>query len=306
MNDEIQMTLDPARAGRLLRLATYASVATAAVLIAAKLAAALMTGSVSVLASLVDSMMDVAASIVNLLAVHYSLQPPDRNHRFGHGKAEPLAGLVQAAFVAGSAVFLVLHAVDRLLYPQPLNDAMVGVSVLLFAMVATGVLLLFQRYVVRRTRSTAIRADALHYATDLLTNAATIAALGLAVLGWPSADPIFAIGIAGYILYSAGQIGHESIQLLMDRELSPEVHEQIKRIVRDHPQVRGVHDVRTRSSGQTYFIQLHLMLDDLMPLVEAHQVADEVEASILAVFPNADVIIHEDPTTEPPPPPLPG
>jgi ferrous-iron efflux pump FieF len=306
MTDQAQITLDPARAGRLLRLATYASVATAAILIAAKLAAALMTGSVSVLASLVDSMMDVAASIVNLLAVHYSLQPPDRDHRFGHGKAEPLAGLVQAAFVAGSAVFLVLHAVDRLLYPQPINDAMVGVSVLLFAMVATGVLLLFQRYVVRRTRSTAIRADALHYATDLLTNAATIAALGLAVLGWPSADPVFAIGIACYILYSAGQIGHESIQLLMDRELSPEVHDQIKRIVRDHPQVRGVHDVRTRSSGQTYFIQLHLMLDDLMPLVEAHQVADEVEASILAVFPNADVIIHEDPATETPPPPLPG
>jgi ferrous-iron efflux pump FieF len=306
MNDETQMTLEPARAGRLLRLATYASVATAMLLIAAKLVAALMTGSVSVLASLVDSMMDVAASMINLLAVHYSLQPPDRDHRFGHGKAEPLAGLVQAAFVAGSAVFLVLHAVDRLLYPQPLNDAMVGVSVLLFAMVATGLLLLFQRYVIRRTRSTAIHADALHYATDLLTNAATIAALGLAMLGWSSADPVFAIGIAIYILYSAGQIGHQSIQLLMDRELSPEVHEQIKRIVRDHPQVRGVHDVRTRSSGQTYFIQLHLMLDDLMPLVEAHQIADEVEASILAVFPNADVIIHEDPTTETPPPPLPG
>ena len=306
MNDEIQMTLDPARAGRLLRLATYASVATATVLIAAKLAAALMTGSVSVLASLVDSMMDVAASIINLLAVHYSLQPPDRDHRFGHGKAEPLAGLVQAAFVAGSAVFLVLHAIDRLLYPQPLNDAMVGVSVLLFAMVATGVLLLFQRQVIRRTQSTAIRADALHYATDLLTNAATIAALGLAMLGWPSADPVFAIGIAFYILYSAGQIGHESIQLLMDRELSPEVHTQIKQIVRDHPQVRGVHDVRTRSSGQTYFIQLHLMLDDLIPLVEAHRIADEVEASILTVFPNADVLIHEDPTTETPPLPLPG
>ena len=305
MNDEIRMTPDPARTGRLLRLATYASVATATVLIAAKLAAALMTGSVSVLASLVDSMMDVAASIINLLAVHYSLQPPDRDHRFGHGKAEPLAGLVQAAFVAGSAVFLVLHAIDRLLYPQPLNDAMVGVSVLLFAMVATGVLLLFQRQVIRRTQSTAIRADALHYATDLLTNAATIAALGLAMLGWPSADPVFAIGIAFYILYSAGQIGHESIQLLMDRELSPEVHAQIKQIVRDHPQVRGVHDVRTRSSGQTYFIQLHLMLDDFMPLVEAHRVADEVEASILAVFPNADVLIHEDPTTETPPPPLP-
>jgi ferrous-iron efflux pump FieF len=306
MNEETRMNLDPARAGRLLRLATYASVTTATVLIAGKLAAALLTGSVSVLASLVDSMMDVAASIINLLAVHYSLQPPDRDHRFGHGKAEPLAGLVQAAFIAGSAVFLILHAVDRLLHPQPLQDALVGVGVLLFAIVATGGLLAFQHYVIRRTQSTAIRADALHYATDLLTNSATIAALGLAMLGWPKMDPIFAIGIALYILYSAAHIGYESVQLLMDHELPAEVHGRIREIVRANPRVRGVHDVRTRRSGQTYFIQLHLMLDDQMPLVEAHRIADEVEATIMAAFPNADVLIHEDPASEPPPLPLPG
>jgi ferrous-iron efflux pump FieF len=266
----------------------------------------LLTGSISVLASLVDSMMDVAASIINLLAVHYSLQPPDRDHRFGHGKAEPLAGLAQAAFIAGSAVFLILHAVNRLLHPQPLNDALVGVGVLLFAIAATGALLAFQHYVIRRTQSTAIRADALHYATDLLTNTATILALGLAMLGWPLADPVFAIGIALYIIYSAGHIGHEAIQLLMDHELPPEVHARIKEIVRAHSLVRGVHDVRTRRSGQTYFIQLHLMLDDRMPLVEAHRVADEVEAALVAAFPNADVLIHEDPVSEPPPRPLPG
>ncbi len=305
MNDETRLTIDPAQAGRLLRLATYASVTTATVLIAVKLAAALMTGSVSVLASLVDSMMDVAASVINLLAVHYSLQPPDREHRFGHGKAEPLAGLVQAAFIAGSAVFLILNAVDRLLHPQPLNDAVIGIGVLLFAIVATVALLAFQHHVIRRTQSTAIRADALHYATDLLTNTATILALGLAMLGWPLADPVFAIGIALYILYSAGHIGHEAVQLLMDHELPAEVHARIKEIVHGHEQVRGVHDLRTRRSGQTYFIQLHLMLDDQMPLVEAHRVADEVEAVIVAAFPNADVLIHEDPASEPPPWPLP-
>lgn len=306
MSDQTHTTIDSARAARLLRLATYASVTTATVLIAAKLTAALLTGSISVLASLVDSMMDVAASIINLLAVHYSLQPPDRDHRFGHGKAEPLAGLAQAAFIAGSAVFLILHAVNRLLHPQPLNDALVGVGVLLFAIAATGALLAFQHYVIRRTQSTAIRADALHYATDLLTNTATILALGLAMLGWPLADPVFAIGIALYIIYSAGHIGHEAIQLLMDHELPPEVHARIKEIVRAHSLVRGVHDVRTRRSGQTYFIQLHLMLDDRMPLVEAHRVADEVEAALVAAFPNADVLIHEDPVSEPPPRPLPA
>ncbi len=306
MSGPTQLTNDPARVGRLLRLATYASVTTATVLIAGKLAAALMTGSVSVLASLVDSMMDVAASLINLLAVHYSLQPPDREHRFGHGKAEPLAGLVQAAFIAGSAAFLILHAVDRLLHPQPLNDALIGVGMLLFSIVATVVLLAFQHHVIRRTQSTAIRADALHYATDLLTNAATILALGLAMLGWPFADPVFAIGIALYILYSAGHIGHEAVQLLMDHELPPEVQARVKEIVHRHGQARGVHDVRTRRSGQTYFIQLHLMLDDQMPLVEAHRIADEVEAAIVAAFPNADVLIHEDPASEPPPRPLPA
>ena len=306
MNDDKPIPPDPAQNARLLRLATYASVATASLLIAGKLAAALLTGSISVLASLVDSMMDVAASIINLLAVHYSLQPPDRDHRFGHGKAEPLAGLVQAAFIAGSAVFLIFNAVDRLMHPKPLTGEWVGIGVLLFAIVATLLLLAFQHHVIRRTQSTAIRADALHYATDLLTNGATILALGLTMLGWPLTDPVFAIGIALYIVYSASQIGYESIQLLMDHELPPEVHARIKEIARNYPLALGVHDLRTRRSGQTYFVQLHLMLDDQMTLVEAHRVADEVEAAIKAEFPNADVLIHEDPASEPPPQPLPA
>jgi ferrous-iron efflux pump FieF len=306
MNDPNRLPSDPVRTGRLLRLATYASVATATLLITVKLVAALKTGSVSVLASLVDSMMDVAASVINLLAVHYSLQPPDRNHRFGHGKAEPLAGLVQAAFITGSALFLVLNAVDRLLHPEPIKAIATGIGVLLFATVATMLLLAFQHYVIRRTQSTAIRADALHYATDLLTNAAAVVALGLTLLGWPLMDPIFAMGIALYILYSAGQIGYEAVQLLMDHELPPEVDTHIREIINGHERVRGVHEMRTRRSGQTYFVQLHLMMDDYLPLVEAHRVADEVEMSIKTAYPNADVLIHEDPVSEPPSQPLRG
>ena len=297
--------LEPAESARLLRLATYASVATATVLIIAKLAAALLTGSVSVLASLVDSMMDVAASVLNLLAVRYSLQPPDREHRFGHGKAEPLAGLAQAAFIAGSAVFLTLQALNRLVHPEPLTHTWVGLGVLVFAIVATALLLLVQRYVIQRTQSTAISADATHYVTDLLTNGATILALGLSALGWPLMDPLFAIAIAAYILYSSGTIAYNSIQLLLDHELPREVHDRIKEIARGHPRALGVHDLRTRRSGQTYFVQLHLMLDDQLPLVEAHRVADEVEAAIKESFPNADVLIHQDPSSEPPPPALP-
>ena len=204
---------------RLLRLATYASVGTAVLLILVKLGAWLVTGSVSVMASLIDSLMDAFASLINLLAVRYSLQPADADHGFGHGKAEALAGLGQAAFIAGSAAFLSLHAVDRLLHPQPLTHIGAGVAVMVFAIAATGALLSLQHQVIRRTQSTAIRADALHYATDLATNAATLIALALAAFGWAGLDPLFALGIAAFILYSAYRIARDAIDLLMDREL---------------------------------------------------------------------------------------
>lgn len=292
------MSLDPAR---LLRLATYASTATAAVLVAAKLAAWIMTGSVSVLASLVDSLMDAGASLVNLLAVRYSLLPADAEHRFGHGKAESLAGLAQATFIAGSAVFLILQALDRLLNPRPLEALGVGMAVMLLAIVATLALVTVQRHVIRRTGSTAIRADALHYATDLLTNAGIILALGLAWLGWPGLDPVFAIAIGLYILYSAGRIGLEALDQLMDRELPAETQARIRELVRGHPQVQGMHGLRTRQSGRTRLIQLHLELDGDLPLREAHAITEAVERGLRAAFPGADVIIHQDPRPSTPP-----
>jgi len=223
-----QKSRDTNRHSRLLRLATNASVATAAILIAGKLVAWAMTGSVSVLASLVDSMMDVAASLINLFAVRYALMPADHEHRFGHGKAESLAGLAQTTFIAGSAVFLILQAFDRLLHPRPLEDVGVGVGVMVFAILATLALLILQRHVIRVTGSTAIRADALHYTTDVLTNASIIIALLLSGYGWPGIDALFALGIAVYILYSAWHIGHEAFQLLMDRELPDEQRQRIR------------------------------------------------------------------------------
>jgi ferrous-iron efflux pump FieF len=288
-------SLNPAQSARLLRLATVASVATATLLIIGKLGAWLLTGSVSVLASLADSMMDAAASLLNLLAVRYSLMPPDEEHRFGHGKAEPLAGLGQATFITGSALFLILHAVDRLLHPQPIADIAVGIIVMLFAIGLTLVLLAIQHHVIRRTGSTAIRADSLHYASDVLTNLSTIAALLLAALGWPGLDPLFGIAIAVYILYSAWRIGYEAVQLLLDRELPAEEQRRIEQIALRHAQVRGIHDLRTRRSGQSYIIQLHLELDPEQPFVAAHNTAATVEGALKQAFPNADVIIHQDP-----------
>lgn len=282
---------------RLLRLATTASVVTATLLILAKLVAWLATGAVSVMASLIDSLMDAGASLINLFAVHYSLQPADSDHRFGHGKAEALAGLGQAAFIAGSAVFLTLHALDRFLHPQPLSEVTIGVAVMLFAVVVTVALLTLQRYVIKRTQSTAIRADSLHYATDLATNAATLAALMLAGLGWPALDPVFGLGIAVYILYSAYQIAREAIDLLMDREFAAEERARIKRSALGVPGVLGVHGLRTRRSGQTPVIQLHLALEDEIPLIEAHRISDAVECALRQLYPQADVTIHQDPAS---------
>jgi ferrous-iron efflux pump FieF len=284
------------RKAKLLHLATLASVVTATVLILAKLSAWLLTGSVSVLASLVDSLMDAVASLVNFFAVRFSLLPPDREHRFGHGKAESLAGLAQATFVAGSAIFLLLEAVDRLIHPQELYQVGVGIAVMGFSIVVTLILLNIQHYVIRRTGSVAIRADALHYATDLLTGASVITALLLAYyFGWRRADSWFAIAIAMYILYSAWQIGYEAAQTLIDRELPDAEREKIKSLVLGHAGVYGIHDLRTRQSGQTRIIQLHLELNRDLPLETTHQVADEVHALICKEFPDSDIIIHQDP-----------
>ena len=280
---------------RLIRAAAFASVATAGVLVAVKIGAWFVTGAVSVLASLIDSLMDILASGINLIALHYALTPADEDHRFGHGKAESLAGLGQATFVAGSAVFLILHAVDRLIHPAAIERIDVGLYVMVFATVATAGLLTFQRYVVRRTASVAIRADALHYVSDLLTNLSIIAALLLARAGWPGLDPIFGILIALFILWSAWRIGAESIDALMDRELPTDVRDRIRRIALRHDDVDGVHEMRTRQSGRLYIIQLHLELDGDLTLERAHGIADEVEASIREAFPQSDIIIHQDP-----------
>lgn len=287
----------PTAYSRQLRLATYASVLTALVLIAVKLSAWLWTGSVSILASLVDSFMDSIASAINLVAVRYSLMPADAEHRFGHGKAEPLAGLAQAGFICGSAVFLLFHAIDRLRFPHALRDIEIGVAVMVFSIALTGGLLLLQRRVIKQTRSTAIRADALHYATDLLTNLAVVVGLFLAFYGWGWADSVFAMGIAAYILYSATRIGYEAFEQLMDRELPPDVQQKILAVARESPDVLGVHALRTRRSGRLQFVQLHLELDDDLPLSRAHAVADQVEERILELLPDAEVIIHQDPAT---------
>ncbi len=287
---------DPRRAARLMRLATYASVSTAVLLVTAKFAAWIATDSVAMLSALIDSALDVLASLVNLVAVRQALQPADREHRFGHGKAEALAGLGQAAFITGSAVFLLFQAARRFASPEAIENSGAGIAVMVLAIVATLALVTFQRYVVRETGSVAIAADSLHYGSDLLLNASVIAALILsASFGWRSADPIFAIGIAALVLFSAWRILRMAFDTLMDREFTDDLRERIRSIALSHPEVRDMHDLRTRKSGTNSFIQLHLDLAVDISLVRAHEIADAVEAKIREAFPEAEVMIHQDP-----------
>lgn len=291
------LQLDAQTAGGMMRRATWASLSVAVVLIAAKLVAWGISDAVSLLATLIDSTLDALASLINLLAVRHALSPADREHRFGHGKAEALAGLGQAAFIAGSAGFLLLESARRFANPVPLQGFGLGVAVMLFSMVATVALLWYQRRVIRHTGSTAITADALHYRTDLLVNGSVILALWLSTRGWPGFDPLFAIGIALYILYSAWEIVKQAADHLMDRELPDAAREQIKAIATAHPEVRGMHDLRSRRSGIDTFIQLHLELDDELRLLRAHAICDEVERRLQEAYPNAEIIIHIDPVS---------
>lgn len=281
---------------RLLRLATYASVAVALILIAAKLVAWLLGDSVALLSSLVDSGLDAVASLLNLLAVRHALTPADAEHRFGHGKAEALAGMGQGAFIAGSALFLVVEAGQRFVDPVVPEHGALGIGVMLLSIALTGGLVLFQRHVMRRTRSLAIGADRLHYIGDLLTNALVIASLlaaGMPGMAW--ADPLGALVIAGIILKSAVEIMRQSFDHLMDREMNDDERARIAEIVAAHPEAHSLHDLRTRMAGNQAFIQFHLELDPDITLREAHRISDEIEAKLMASFPGAQVIIHQDP-----------
>lgn len=294
--EPVRAEVGAAESERLMRRATLASVVVASLLIAVKTAALLATDSIAVLSSLIDSLMDVLASLVNFIAVRHALQPADREHRFGHGKVEPLAALGQSAFIAGSAVFLAIQAVNRLVRPTVVEHAEAGIAVMAFSIVVTVILVRYQRHVVRCTGSTAVGADALHYQSDLLVNGSVIVALALTRwLGWTAADPLFGCAIALYLLRGVWLIARRSFDLLMDREFVQAERERIRRIVLEHPEVKGLHELRTRSSGVHPFIQLHLELDGGLTLTEAHRIADEVEALIRAAYPGAEVIIHQDP-----------
>jgi cation diffusion facilitator family transporter len=288
------MTTLPEHA-RLLRLATRASLAVASILIVTKGIAWWLSGSISLLAGLTDSALDGVASFLNLLAVHYALRPADDDHRYGHGKAEALSGIAQALFIATSAALIAYQAVERILHPEPLGAPGLGIAVMVLSIVLTVALLMLQHKVIRETGSTAIRADSLHYRSDLLLNASILLALILALFGWQQLDAYFGLAIAVYILWSAVQIARETVSVLMDQELPPDVSQRMLDMACSVPGVLGAHDIRTRISGNHWFVQLHLELPGHLTLSVAHALCDRAADAIQEEFPKAEVLVHADP-----------
>ncbi|MFT7109942.1 MAG: ferrous-iron efflux pump FieF [Psychrobacter glaciei] len=293
MGDSKQQAADPQK---LAKQATIASVLVAITLIITKTWAYWMTGSVSLLGSLLDSILDGVTSLMNFFALRFALEPADDEHKFGHGKLESIAALTQSAFMIGSALVLVLNSLDVMFDERQVVRSEIGVAVSILAILLTLALVVFQKYVTKRSRSLIVEADSLHYQGDLLMNVAVILALIFVDFGIIWMDAAMAIGIAIFLCISAWAVGKKAFEDLMDQHL-PEVELQIQELVQSSPGGAGCHDVRCRQSGPNIFIQFHLEIDRKLPLWSAHEIGDRIENGIKEIYPTADIIVHLDPVT---------
>lgn len=281
---------------RLMRLASYASVGMAVALLVGKTVAWWVSDSLAMLSSLTDSLFDVITSLINMYALRYALKPADDDHRFGHTSIEDIAGLAQFAFINAAMLIVVLQSVERLSNPQPIAHEMIGIVVSTVAMLFTIVLVTFQTMVAKRTGSLIIASDRLHYAGDIAFNMGVLLALFISMyFNAPWADPAMAIIIAVVILWSTREIGIRAFNNLMDREMPDSDKAAIHEIINRFPQVQNVHKLKTRYSGTKPFIQMHVEIDGAMNFNTAHEITDQLERALLAVYPEADVIIHPDP-----------
>jgi ferrous-iron efflux pump FieF len=284
------------QSARLQRWSSGASLAVAVLLMAAKATAWVATDSLSLLASVVDALVDILASLVTFLGVRFALRPADAGHRFGHGKAEALAALTQAMLLGGAAAFLLVEGIRRLIAPLGLHRLGLGLGVVALSTLATGVLVLFEGYVARRTQSQAIAADRAHHLSDVVANLAVLAALALTTwTGWPLFDPLFGLALAAFFAWTAAHIVGSALRTLLDHELPAAERQRIGALVRGHPSTRGMHDLRTRRAGRNRFIEFHLELDGGLSVQQAHTIADEIEQALVAALPGSDVIVHVEP-----------
>ena len=288
--------IDAVERSRLTTRAAVASIAMAVILIVLKSWAAYKTDSTAMLGSLADSGLDLVASLVVLLGVRIAAQPADWDHRFGHGKAEALASLVQVILITISAIFIGFRAIQRLLAHAETADAELGIGVSLIAMILTAALITYQRHVVRRTGSLAIGTDRLHYSSDLLLNGSVIVALALdQYAGLTGADAVFGLLIALWLLWGAWSASSHALDQLMDREWPDELRERFLAATKEYPELAGLHDLRTRTSGTHYFAQFHVWVPAQWTVRQAHDRLDAVEEALQRRFPGTEILIHVDP-----------
>jgi ferrous-iron efflux pump FieF len=291
-----EIGITPAERGTLTTRAALASIAMAITLIALKTYAAVQTASMAMLGSLADSGLDLVASLVVLLGVRIAAQPADHEHRFGHGKAEALAALVQVILITLSAIFIAFRAGQRLVHGAQTADAELGIGVSVIAMILTVALISYQRHVVRRTGSLAIGTDRLHYSSDLLLNGSVVVALALdQFAGFTGADAVFGLLIAGWLMWGAWRASSHALNQLMDREWPDDRREQFLAATKEYPELAGLHDLRTRSSGTHYFAQFHVWVPAAWTVQEAHDRLDRVEEQLQQRFPDTEILIHVDP-----------
>lgn len=288
--------LTKAQSDRLKNLAACASISVAVALCLLKIFGALVTDSLAVLSSMVDSLSDIFASLITLIAVRYSAKPASMNHRYGYGKAEALSSLTQAAFIAGSGLFVMYDGFSRFIAPRPIADTGTGLAIMIVSIVATLILITFQRRVARLTKSQAILADSAHYVVDLLTNGSIILSLFVVkFFGFLWFDTLTAVLIAAYLLYNAYDLAKQATAQLLDQELDESIRNKVMDYAKSFDFVRGIHDFRSRDLGGTYLFEFHLELDGELPLYQAHHYCNMVEEKILHKFPDAQIIIHQDP-----------
>lgn len=281
---------------RLKKYAATASILVAVILSSIKAIAAFSTCSLSILSSMIDSLADIVSSAISYIAVRFSNKPPNEKHRYGYGKAESISALMQAAFIAGSGGFILYDGISRFINPTDVQQTFFGLLVMGISLFLTIALIIFQKYVINKTRSLAIQADSAHYVVDLLTNIAIILSLIVVeYLHWQWFDVLTAILISGYLIFNAGHIALEALGEITDCEIDDEIKNKIINSINNTPEVKGYHDLRTRISGARIFIELHLELEGNLPLLKAHQISDRVENKIVEILPNAQVIIHQDP-----------
>ena len=282
--------------GRLMRRSTYASITVATILLGAKTAAWWSTESLAMLSALTDSLFDLVASIINMFAVRYALKPADDDHAFGHTSIEDLAGLAQFVFITASMAIIILQSVERLFNPHALDNAALGVSVSLFAIVATTGLVMFQTYVAKTTGSLIIATDRMHYLGDVFFNLGVLVAIALSAgLGIQAADPAIAIFIALVVLWSTVPLGRRAYNNLRDREMPDAEKEKIKTAIANIHEIYGYHNLKTRYSGMKAFIQLHIEMDASLNFKDAHDITERLEEALTEAFPGAEVIVHPDP-----------